>query len=117
MENHATARRFLRRLVLVLVLLIAQQSALDHRVWHFAEYVAHPEALDAFAELPVGNVPAQETLCRLHAPLGAVLGIIGGDAPPVILAATEEVQVAVRGAPARAHHAIRPVSRGPPLVA
>ena len=115
MEKLAKARRFLRRLVLVLVLLIAQQSAVDHRVWHFAESVAHPAELTAIAEIPIGNVPAREALCRLHAPLGAVLGIIGGDAPPVTLAATEEVHVTVRGEPAGTHHAVRPVSRGPPL--
>lgn len=106
----------MRRIVLVLALLIAQQAALDHRVWHLAAALPHSAALAAISEVPVGNIPAQETLCRLHAPLGAVLGIIGGDAPPVILAVAEEAHGTVRGAPAGTHHAIRPVSRGPPLV-
>lgn len=106
----------MRRLVLILALLIAQQAALDHRVWHLAAALPHSGALPAISKVPVGNIPAQETLCRLHAPLGAVLGIIGGDAPPVILAVAEEVHGTVCGAPAGTHHAVRPVSRGPPLV-
>jgi hypothetical protein len=116
MEKRATARDFWLRLVLVLLLLVAQQSALTHKVWHFVGSVASDTELSTIAQVPLERVPAQEILCALHTALGAALGVIAGDGAPVALAATEEVHVSFPDRPAGVYHAVRPVSRGPPPV-
>ena len=106
----------MRQLVLVLLVLVAQQSAISHRLWHVAGSVAHHTELQAVPEAPLKNVPAQEALCPLHTALGAVLGVIAGDGSPVTLAATEHVRFPIPDLPAGVTRAVRPVSRGPPLL-
>ena len=116
MRSIACAGSFLRRLALVLLLLVTQQSGITHSVWHFARSVAHQTTLRAFPEAPLRNVPAQESLCPLHTALGAVLGVIAGDGSPATLAATEELHFPLPDIPAGVTRVVRPVSRGPPIL-
>lgn len=99
-------RRFGRALLIVAVLL-AQQTALAHQYWHAAK-----PALSADAK----KAPKGDRLCDLHDLLGTVLGVASGPAQtPAFLALGEPgftaVAPAVREATVLASH-----SRDPPLL-
>ena len=115
MKNRAAARGVWGRLAVVLLLLVAQQSAFNHKIWHLGGSVAYLTERAAALEVPGGNAPAQETLCPLHTALGAVVGVIAGHALPVKVTVVEEVHVPFPGRSVGVRHAVRPVSRGPPL--
>ncbi len=97
----------LGRLILVLAVLLAQQTALAHQYWH-----ASNSSLSADAK----KAPKSDRLCDLHDLLGTVLGVVAGAAPtPSFLALAEPgfnaVAAAVREAALLAPH-----SRDPPLI-
>jgi len=101
----------LARLFLVAALLVAQQSALAHQIWHYA---AAPTA--HFAADPHESGSGGNSLCDQHAALGAVLGALGGaDAAPEIFASRLDAvpAAALVAAPAAA---VPPSSRGPPTL-
>ena len=87
------------RILLALLLLSAQQTALSHQLWHF---------------LDQGSQPAQGQLCGQHDALGTVAGAL--DAPAALFAgetptAFSFASLALRSA---ATPALAPSSRGPP---
>jgi len=92
-----SVRRILGAL-LVVVLLAAQQAALEHPLWH------------------VGTADEQSPLCAQHDALGTVLGAI--DCAAVVF--TEEAPAAAAVAAvvpsARAGAPLEPSSRGPPTL-
>ena len=57
----------LGRLVLVLAILLAQQTALAHQYWH---------ASNASVSADVKKAPKGDRLCDLHDLLGTVLGVV-----------------------------------------
>ena len=99
-------RRFGRAL-LILAVLLAQQTALAHQYWHAAGAAVSAGAKQA---------PKGDRLCNLHDLLGTVLGVASGTAQtPAFLALAEPgftaSTPAVREATVLAAH-----SRAPPLI-
>jgi hypothetical protein len=99
-------RRFGRALLIVAVLL-AQQTALAHQYWHAAK-----PALSADAK----KAPKGDRLCDLHDLLGTVLGVASG-APqtPALLALSEPGFISAAAA-LREAAPLTPHSRDPPLL-
>src|SRR5438093_8431830 len=96
----------LERLVLILAVLLAQQTALAHQYWH-----ATPKA-SAEKSLPAKG----DKLCDLHDLLGTVLGVAAGAVPvPAFLALSDPGFIAVRAA-VREAALLAPHSRDPPLI-
>jgi hypothetical protein len=95
----------LGRLLLVIAVLLAQQTALAHQYWHAAKATVSADAKQA---------PKGDRLCDLHDLLGTVLGVASAmTAAPAFLALGEPDftawAAAVREAALLAHH-----SRDPP---
>ena len=103
----------LGRVFLVLALLIAQQAALAHQVWHAAAGAPHAAGTQAGKE-PLGN-PPQERLCDLHSALGTVLGALAGTAVPLFVAVLPETDFAAPPLQAASLAAPAPASRDPPV--
>jgi len=103
--------RRLARFFIAAALLVAQQSALAHQIWHYA---AAPTA--HFAADPHESGSGGNSLCDQHAALGAVLGALGSaDAVP------ETTAPHLDAVPAAAHvvapaATVLPSSRGPPAL-
>jgi hypothetical protein len=96
----------LGRIVLILAVLLAQQTALAHQYWHATPKAAAEKSLPAKGD----------KLCDLHDLLGTVLGIAAGAIPqPAFLALPEPGFIA---APLAIREAARlaPHSRDPPLI-
>ena len=96
----------LGRIVLVIAVLLAQQTALAHQYWHATPKAAAEKSLPAKGD----------KLCDLHDLLGTVLGVAAGaTAQPAFLALSEPgftaASAAVREAPL-----LTPHSRDPPLI-
>jgi len=103
--------RRLARLLVAAALLLAQQSALAHQIWHYSTAPAAHIAADS-QKTDAGG----KSLCDQHTALGAVLGALGGaDAAPQILASRLDAvpAAALVAAPAAA---VPPSSRGPPTL-
>ena len=97
----------LGRLVLVLAVLLAQQTALAHQYWHASNSTASADAKKA---------PKGDTLCDLHDLLGTVLGLAAGAAQtPACLSLAEPDFIAV-AAIVRQAAVLAPHSRGPPPI-
>ncbi len=95
------------RILLVLAVLLAQQTAIAHQYWH---------ASNATLSADAKKSPKADPLCSLHDLLGTVLGLAGGAAQaPVFLALAEPGFVAV---PAIVREAalLASRSRDPPLI-
>ena len=93
----------LARLFLVAALLVAQQGAIAHGVWHSA------------AGAPVQQPGTEGTLlCDQHTALGTVLGVLG-NAQPVTLATVQRAAASPAATQAVAPAALpSPSSRDPP---
>src|SRR5689334_11748139 len=97
----------LGRVVLVLAVLLAQQTALAHQYWHASNSAFSGDAKKA---------PKTDGLCDLHDLLGTVLGVAGGAAQtPAFLALAEP---GFRAFAAAVYEAalLTPHSRDPPLI-
>ena len=95
----------LGRCLLIIAVLLAQQTALAHQYWHAAKATVSADA----------KTPKGDGLCDLHNLLGTVLGVASGAAQtPAFLALDEPdfitAAAAVREAALLARH-----SRDPPL--
>lgn len=91
------------RLMLVLAVLLAQQTALAHQYWHASKAV-------------VGSTqPAKgDALCDLHDLLGTVLGVAAGTLSQPELLALSEPGFTAPAAAIRQALALTPRSRDPP---
>jgi hypothetical protein len=98
----------LGRLVLILAVLLAQQTALAHQYWHAS---ASQAAQGQKAPQPQGD-----RLCGLHDLLGTVLGIAGGAAPTPAFLALSEPGFTAAPAAVREAALLAPHSRDPPLI-
>ena len=99
-------RRFGRALLIVAVLL-AQQTALAHQYWH-----ASKPALSADSS----KTPKGDRLCNLHDLLGTVLGVASGAAQTPAFLALGEPGFTVAAPAVREATVLAPRSRGPPLI-
>ncbi len=100
------------RVICAFVLLLAQQGALTHDVWHSAKAASHADVSI------VGDAKdvKKNRLCELHAALGSVLGALGGDAPTSAVADTNEIGFETADASAVIVPPLPPASRGPPAL-
>jgi hypothetical protein len=94
------------RLVLILAVLLAQQTALAHQYWH-----ATPKVL-AEKSLPAKG----DKLCDLHDLLGTVLGVAAGAIPQPSFLALSDPWITAAPAPVREAALLAPHSRDPPLI-
>lgn len=104
--------RGLARLCIAAALLVAQQSALAHQIWHFAAAPAQHTTGGGPQDTGAGG----KTLCDLHTALGTVLGALGSaDANPEFTAPQADAvpAAALSQAPAAP---VSPSSRGPPTL-
>jgi len=96
----------LGRVLLVVAVLLAQQTALAHQYWH---------SVGAQAKVETPKQPKGDGLCDLHDLLGTVLGVASGTAQlPAFL---DFSQPGFAAFAARLHEALllAPHSRDPPL--
>jgi len=97
-------RQVIARLLLVCAVLIAQQTALAHDLWHAG---GGPAAQDF-------KSPAGKKLCDLHDLLGTVLGAVSVAQLPVALLSYSDVGFAAAVHTAAQSRPLAPQSRGPP---
>ena len=108
-------RARLGRVLLVFALLLAQQSALAHQIWHASPVTTHAGAgVAAGTEGSDDSAPPQKQLCEFHAALGAVLGVLQGAAGLAQLADAPRCEFVNADFPALSLPALPPASRGPP---
>jgi hypothetical protein len=96
----------LGRIVLVVAVLLAQQTALAHQYWHSAQKAAAEKSLPAKGD----------KLCDLHDLLGTVLGVAGGAAPTPVFLSLSAIGFATPVAAVREASPLAPHSRDPPLI-
>jgi hypothetical protein len=99
-------RQVIARILLVCAVLLAQQTALAHDLWH-----ASAQAGSGQSKSPDGK-----KLCDLHDLLGTVLGVVSVVTPHTALLSLSDV--AFFAAPERTTQGrlLSPQSRGPPSV-
>jgi len=105
----------LSRALLILALLVAQQAALAHQLWHAGFGVRQVTATVADSERSGSST--QESLCDLHSALGTVLGALSGSTTAPAAVVVPETGFAARQAPVASLSAPLPSSRDPPRLA
>jgi len=95
------------RALLVLAVLLAQQTALAHQYWH-----ASKAAVSAEAQNPAKS----DGLCDLHDLLGTVLGVASGGAQPLAFVSLSEPRFTSAAAVVCDAALLAPHSRDPPLI-
>ena len=105
--------RLLAVLLSAAALLLAQQAAISHQIWHLAG--AGGQAFGAQSEQQ-DKAPKKNGLCDLHAALGAVLGAASGGAQAAHVAVSTAVPFIAADSPAARFSALAPQSRGPPAL-
>jgi hypothetical protein len=89
------------RLLIALALLVAQQAALGHQIWHLGKH---------------DSQPAQSLLCEQHQALATVAGALDGAAPEAVFVATRDAPVPFVTPPGAPAPRITAASRGPPAL-
>jgi hypothetical protein len=97
----------LGRFLLIVAVLLAQQTALAHQYWHAANASVSADAKKA---------PKSDRLCDLHDLLGTVLGVATGAVPVPAFLALGEPHFTARAAALRDAAVPTPHSRDPPLI-
>jgi len=97
----------LARVILVLAVLLAQQTALAHQYWHASNSAVSGEAKKA---------PKTDGLCDLHDLLGTVLGVASCVAQAPAFLALAEPGFSAFAAAVHEAALLTPHSRDPPLI-
>jgi len=97
----------LGRFLLVVAVLLAQQTALAHQYWHAAKASVSADAKKA---------PKGERLCDLHDLLGTVLGVATGTAQTPCVFDSAETGFAPAASAVREAALLAPHSRDPPFL-
>ena len=87
------------RLLIAIALLVAQQSALAHQVWHAGKQ---------------DSQPAQGALCEQHAALAAVAGAVDCASPDAAVSTPDHASHSQPELPTAPLLPLAPLSRGPP---
>jgi hypothetical protein len=87
------------RLLIAIALLVAQQSALAHQIWHAGKQ---------------DSQPAQGALCEQHAALAAVAGAVDCASPDAAVSAPDHAPYSQLELPTTPSPSRTPLSRGPP---
>ena len=111
-------RRALFHCVFAVLLLVAQQGALLHAVWH-AHDGQQVQARNAceLAKHSDRNTPSQAILCPFDMAFGQVLGGTHGSAQVLAFAPVVFEHIHDLSAPRLQAEALSPKSRGPPVLA
>jgi hypothetical protein len=96
----------LARILLLLAVLLAQQTALAHEYWHASKAAA------SAAQKPAKT----DRLCNLHDLLGTVLGIAAGAVQAAIVLEFGQARFIARPVPLHEAPVLSPHSRDPPLI-
>jgi hypothetical protein len=91
--------RHTARLLIAIALLVAQQSALAHQIWHAGKQ---------------DSQPAQGALCEQHAALAAVAGAVDCASSDAAVSAPDHVPYSQLKLPTAPLPPLAPLSRGPP---
>lgn len=102
--------RRLARLFIAAALLVAQQSAFAHQIWHFAGTPAQNSTDGGPQDTDAGG----KALCDLHTSLGAVLGALGSADPAPEFTAPQADAVPVAALSSAPAAPLPPSSRDPP---
>jgi len=97
-------RQVIARVLLVCAVLIAQQTALAHDLWHASGGAASQDS----------KSPAGKKLCDLHDLLGTVLGAVNAAQLPVALLTFSDVGFVAAAHRSAQDRPLVPHSRGPP---
>ena len=97
-------RQIIARLLLVCAVLLAQQTALAHDLWHASAQAgtAQPKSADG------------KKLCDLHDLLGTVLAAVGGAAPQAELLSFSDIRFSGERSVPVWNRRVAAHSRGPP---
>jgi hypothetical protein len=95
-----------------LLLLCAQQGAIRHEIWHFANAGLHA-GLAGDHKAPESK---KNRLCDLHSALGTVLGAVTGVVAAAPPAAGPQSSFLASESPAASVSLLAPPSRGPPAL-
>ena len=95
------------------LLLLAQQGALTHEIWHFAKSASQVTAAAADQH---GKDAKKNRLCDLHSALGTVLGAVTGVVAVAPLAAAQQSSFVASESPAASVSLLASPSRGPPAL-
>jgi len=98
------------QIVFAFLLLLAQQGALTHEIWHAATSSAHAQTGHKAPD------PSRNRLCDLHASLGTVLGAVTGVVAAAPPAAAPQLSFIACESPAASASLLAPPSRGPPAL-
>jgi len=99
-------RQIIARVLLVCAVLLAQQTALAHELWHAAGVQKAGEA----------GKPAKKALCDLHDLLGTVLGAVSVAPPLTDLLSLSDIGFFAGAWRAAERRPLAPQSRGPPAL-
>ena len=105
-------RAGLGRVLLVVALLMAQQTAFAHQIWHVALGLEQSAATGAAGDS--SGKAKTDRLCDLHSALGTVLGALNGGPVVGLGAVPPELPFAAPDLPGAGLAAPVPASRGPP---
>ena len=97
----------LGRVLLVLAVLLSQQTAIAHQYWHASNSVLSADAKKA---------PKTDPLCDFHDLLGTVLGVASGSVQTPAFLALTEPGFSAFAAIVREAALLAPRSRDPPLI-
>lgn len=112
-------RRVILRLILAALLLVAQQAAVTHAVWHAHDTLAgriHDAELNDDLGHKHDEHSSEAQFCGFHAAFGQVLGAAAGNAAPLAVLRLDVERVSD---PQRSFSHVEPVlpqSRGPPAL-
>jgi hypothetical protein len=87
------------RLLIALALLVAQQAALGHEIWHLGEQ---------------DSQPAQSPLCEQHQALATVAGALDCALPDLPVVATRDAPLRFVARPCAPARRVAATSRSPP---
>jgi hypothetical protein len=89
------------RLLIAIALLVAQQAALGHQIWHLGKQ---------------DSQPAQTLLCEQHQALATVAGALDCASLDAVFIATREAPLPIVARPGAPAPRITAASRGPPAL-
>src|SRR5437879_3505356 len=101
------------QVVFALLLLCAQQGAITHEIWHFANASPHAAGFAGDHKAPESK---KNQLCDLHSALGTVLGAVATIASPAPLDSCTEFSFLAAASRAASVSLLAPFSRGPPAL-
>ena len=112
-------RRLTLRLILAALLLVAQQAAVTHAVWHAHDSLAghvHDTELNDDLGHQHDEHSSEAQFCGFHAAFGQVLGVAAGNAAPLAVLRLDVERVSEPQRSCSHVESVPPQSRSPPVL-